>query len=36
MIENGKGRQFDPEIAQIMLEMIDEDTEYNMIENRCD
>ena len=35
-IENGKGKQFDPIIANVMLEMIDEDTEYNMIENRCD
>ena len=35
-IENGKGKQFDPCIAQIMLDMIDEDTDYEMIEKRCD
>ena len=29
-IEKGKGRQFDPEIADIMLRMIDEDKEYKM------
>ncbi len=29
-IENGKGTQFDPRIAQIMLDMIDEDTNYEM------
>ena len=29
-IENGRGRQFDPEIADIMIEMIDEDREYKM------
>ena len=29
-IQRGKGRQFDPEIADIMLEMIDEDKEYKM------
>lgn len=29
-IEKGKGTQFDPEIANIMLQMIDEDTEYSM------
>ena len=29
-IEKGKGRQFDPEIADIMLSMIDEDKEYKM------
>ncbi len=29
-IENGKGRQFDPKIADLMLEMIDEDREYKM------
>ena len=27
-IEKGKGKQFDPEIADIMLQMIDEDKEY--------
>ena len=35
-IETGKGKQFDPCIAQIMLDMIDEDTDYEMIEKRCD
>lgn len=29
-IEKGKGTQFDPYIADIMLQMIDEDTEYGM------
>lgn len=29
-IENGRGTQFDPKIAQIMLDMIDEDTDYEM------
>ena len=29
-IEKGKGTQFDPEIADIMLEMIDNDPEYKM------
>ena len=29
-IVKGKGRQFDPEIADIMLEMIDEDKDYRM------
>lgn len=29
-IEKGKGTQFDPEIADIMLQMIDEDKEYKM------
>ena len=29
-IEKGRGRQFDPGIADIMLEMIDEDKEYKM------
>ena len=29
-IEKGKGTQFDPEIADIMLRMIDEDSEYKM------
>ena len=32
-IENCKGTQFDPEIADIMLQMIDEDKEYNMKES---
>ncbi|MCR5053769.1 MAG: response regulator [Lachnospiraceae bacterium] len=31
-IENGKGTQFDPVFADIMLKMIDEDTGYNMRE----
>ena len=31
-IEKGKGTQFDPVFADIMLTMIDEDTEYNMRE----
>ncbi|MBQ3841435.1 MAG: response regulator [Ruminiclostridium sp.] len=31
-IVNGKGTQFDPRFADIMLTMIDEDTEYNMRE----
>ncbi|WP_026517252.1 HD domain-containing phosphohydrolase [Butyrivibrio sp. MC2021] len=29
-IEKGKGTQFDPQFADIMLAMIDEDTDYNM------
>lgn len=29
-IEKGKGTQFDPKFADIMLDMIDEDIEYNM------
>lgn len=29
-IEKGKGQQFDPAIAEIMLEMIDEDRSYSM------
>ncbi len=29
-IEKGRGTQFDPEIADVMLRMIDEDTEYTM------
>lgn len=32
-IEEGRGRQFDPAFADIMLEMIDEDTAYTMHEN---
>lgn len=32
-IMKGKGTQFDPEFAQIMLEMIDEDTSYTMRED---
>ena len=31
-IEKGMGTQFDPEFARIMLDMIDEDTEYRMKE----
>lgn len=31
-VEKGKGTQFDPEFAEIMLSMIDEDTEYEMRE----
>jgi putative two-component system response regulator len=31
-IENCKGKQFDPIIAQIMIEMIDEDINYKMKE----
>lgn len=29
-IENGKGRQFDPEIADVMLQMMDEDKDYHL------
>lgn len=32
-IIKGKGTQFDPEIADIMLEIIDEDTEYRLKQN---
>ena len=31
-IEKGKGTQFDPVFAEIMLEMIDEDKNYDMHE----
>ena len=31
-IEKGKGTQFDPVFAEIMLQMVDEDTEYGMRE----
>jgi putative two-component system response regulator len=31
-IVQGKGTQFDPRFADIMLEMIDEDTEFRMRE----
>ena len=31
-IENGKGSQFDPRFADIMISMIDEDKEYSMRE----
>lgn len=34
-IEKGKGTQFDPEIADIMLQMIDEDTGYQM-KQKCE
>ncbi|MCR5669841.1 MAG: response regulator [Butyrivibrio sp.] len=33
-IERGRGTQFDPQFADIMLQMIDEDTEYKMREIR--
>ena len=32
-IEKGKGTQFDPDIADIMLQLIDEDKEYRMQQN---
>ena len=32
-IEKGKGKQFDARIADIMLQMIDEDTNYNMCQS---
>ena len=31
-VEKGKGTQFDPELADVMLAMIDEDTDYEMRE----
>ncbi len=31
-IERGKGTQFDPRFADIMLQIIDEDTEYKLRE----
>lgn len=31
-IEKGRGTQFDPECADIMLKLIDEDVEYQMRE----
>ena len=31
-IENGKGTQFDPEVAEVMLRMIDDDKDYQMRE----
>ena len=31
-VEKGKGTQFDPNFADIMISMIDEDTEYTMKE----
>lgn len=33
-IEKGKGSQFDPKIAEIMLQMIDEDTSYSLKESK--
>lgn len=33
-IQNGKGTQFDPVFAEIMLSMIDEDTDYQMREKQ--
>lgn len=33
-IERGRGRQFDEKIADIMLQMIDEDKEYKMCQSR--
>lgn len=33
-IEKGKGKQFDPIIAQVMIEMICEDKGYTMREKR--
>ncbi len=33
-IEKGKGTQFDPDIADIMLQMIDEDTSYSLKESK--
>lgn len=35
-IENGKGKQFDPEIAEIMMQMIDEDKEYKMCQRESE
>ena len=32
-VEKGKGTQFDPKFAKIMLHMIDEDMEYQMREH---
>ena len=34
-IERGRGTQFDPGIAGIMLKMIDEDKDYNMRQKRA-
>ena len=33
-VEKGKGTQFDPIFAEIMLQMIDEDKNYNMRDRR--
>ncbi len=35
-IENGSGTQFDPHFAAVMLEMIEEDTDYQLREKRQD
>ncbi len=35
-IKKGIGKQFDPEYARIMLELIDEDTDYNMREHNLE
>ena len=35
-IEKGKGSQFDPKFADIMLKMIDDDKEYHMRDNPGD
>lgn len=35
-IEKGKGTQFDPMVADIMLQIIDEDKEYALKEKDCD
>ena len=35
-IEKGKGSQFDPRFADIMLEMIDDDKDYHMRDNSLD
>ena len=35
-IEKGKGRQFDPEIADLMLQMIDEDKDYKMCQKESE
>ena len=32
-LRNGRGTQFDPKIADIMLAMIEEDTDYEMREH---
>jgi len=35
-IEGGKGTQFDPAIADVMIAMIDEDTDYTMCEGKAE
>ena len=36
-IEKGKGTQFDPKFADIMIQMIDEDKDYRTAQNAgCD